>query len=143
MAVSGIEDMKSRIKRIPAMVQRYGQDAMEKGAQEIVDMMKRLAPVDDGDLRDSIGWTWGDAPKGAVAMLKSAPIAGNLRITIYAGNSKAYYARWVEFGTQKMAAHPYFFPSYRALRTRTKRRLATAVRKGLKFIGPVMPGVET
>jgi HK97 gp10 family phage protein len=143
MAVVGIPEMRRRVTSIPAMVVTYGQDAMEKGAQEIVDMMKRLVPVDDGDLRDSIGWTWGDAPKGAVALLKSAPIRGNLRVTIYAGNQRAFYAAWVEFGTQKKPAQPYFFPSYRALKTRTKRRLTTAVRKGLKFVGPVMVEADT
>lgn len=105
---------------------------MAKGAGEIVAMAKGLAPVDDGTLRDSIGWTWGDAPKGAITLATSAATDGGLRITIYAGNSEAYYARFVEFGTQKMKPIPYFFPSYRALKTRTERRISREMKKAIK-----------
>ena len=39
--------------------------AMAKAAQDIVDMMQRLVPVNSGDLRESIGFTFGAAPKYA------------------------------------------------------------------------------
>lgn len=144
MAVKGLSGLKRKMAAIPALVEKRGREAMEKGADEIVSMMKRLVPVDDGDLRDSIGWTWGDPPKGAVTVAKSKPLTkGNSRLTIYAGNAKAYHARWVEFGTQKMGAQPFFFPSYRALRTRTRRRITAATRKALKEVAAMPDGGTT
>lgn len=133
MTVSGITQMKAKLARMPVAVQAKAKAAMEKGAEEIVNMMKRLVPVDQGDLRDSIGWTWGAAPSGSRVFAKSRPMqAGDLRLVIYAGSDEAFYARMIEFGTVKMPASPYFFVSYRALKNRVKRRVVVASRAALK-----------
>lgn len=103
---------------------------MEKSADEIVALAKRLCPVDQGDLRDSIGWTWGDAPEGSVVLASTKGAV--LRITIFAGNDEAFYARWVEHGTAAMAAHPFFFPAFRILKKRANNRTKRAVAKAVK-----------
>lgn len=110
--------------------------AMAKGANDIVAMAKRFAPVDTGALRDSIGWTWGrEIPEGATAL---GTIGGkkkgkdNLIITVYAGSHKVFYAKWREFGTVTQKAHPYFFPSYRAQRKPIKAAIRRAVRKAAR-----------
>ena len=78
---------------------------MEEGAQEIVDAMKMAAPIETGDLRDSIGWTWGEVPAGSFMIdeIRSGKNKGDqyatLRIKNYAGNKDAFYARFIEFGT--------------------------------------------
>ena len=76
-------------KTIPRAVRRRVAAAMEKSAAEIVALAVRFVPVKDGDLRKSIGWTWGAAPEGSVAIAQS-PDFGGLRITIYAGNREAF-----------------------------------------------------
>lgn len=110
--------------------------ALETSADEIVSMAQRLVPVDKGDLRDSVGWTWGKAPKGAMTLGKvaEASLAGDLTITIYAGNSEAFYSRFVEFGTQKMPAQPYFYPAYRASKKRAKSRVRRSITKAAKLV---------
>jgi HK97 gp10 family phage protein len=95
-------------------------------------MMKRLVPVDKGDLRDSIGWTWGEVPAGAAQFFKSRGGDPDLTATIYAGDDKAFYARLVEFGTVKTGEHPYFFPSYHANKKRAKRRIKRAATEAAK-----------
>jgi HK97 gp10 family phage protein len=113
-------------------------------------MMKSLVPVlkepdarrRAGALRDSIGWTWGKAPKGAtVVATAKANLGGDLTITIYAGSrdkglgaDDAFYARWVEFGTQKMPAQPYFYVSYRANKKKVKSRVRRAITKAAKQV---------
>lgn len=116
---------------------------MEKGAEEIVAMMRSLVPVDSGALRESIGWVWGaEAPAGSliVAVAKSK-LGKDLTITIYAGSRDkkrgamdAYYARWVEFGTQKMTKQPYFYVSYRANKKKVVSRIRSATRKAGKQV---------
>lgn len=159
--VRGINDLSKKVAQIPKRIENAVKPAMEKGAQELVDMMKRLVPVDDGDLRDSIGWTWGNAPKGAKVIAQSDADSRGLRITVYAGNEKAYYAAWVEFGTAPhnvaqgggnksfsgdatmhpgSRAQPFFFPSYRALRKRIQARIKRETRKAMKFQGPPTSG---
>lgn len=131
--VDGINAMTSELMvTIPARVRAAARAAMEKGADEVVAMAKGLAPVDKGDLRDSIGWTYGKPPKGSRVIAKSDPSSGELVITIFAGNDKAYYAAWLEFGTVKMQQHPFFFPSWRALRTRVRSRVTREINKAIK-----------
>lgn len=109
-----------------------------EAAQKIVDMMKRQVPVDQGDLRDNINWTFGDAPKGTMRLATAKRRGGQAVVTIYAGNDKkkgqggVYWARWVEFGTAKMAGRPYFFPSYRAMRKEAKRMIRAAISQAVR-----------
>lgn len=142
-------DFRARLAKIPASATQAARGAMEQGAEEMVQMMRRLAPVDDGELRASINWTWGDAPPGtfAVTQIKGGKRAGQdvaaLRVTIYANAKDAKgrpYASWVEFGTKRqtlqgekqIGANPYFYPSYRALRKRVMGRIIRAIRKAIK-----------
>ncbi|THK38107.1 HK97 gp10 family phage protein [Ensifer sp. MPMI2T] len=146
--VIGLDRLNRKLALLPIAAQRKIRDAMEQGADEIVAMMKALVPEKSGDLKGSIAWTWGDAPKGAltIATVRGRGVRStgseNL-ITIYAGNADAYYARFVEFGTAAhtaggmfagatipaIPASPFFFVSYRANRKRVKSRITRAVNK--------------
>ena len=131
--VEGVAAFKKKLTvTIPARVEAATRAAMEKSAEELVAMMKRLAPVDRGDLQMSISWTWGKAPDGAVVIAESSEDSRGLKITVYAGSKKAFYARWQEFGTSEMPANPFFFPSYRALRKRIKSRITREMKKAIK-----------
>ncbi|MET3899674.1 HK97 gp10 family phage protein [Devosia sp. UYZn731] len=145
--VLGLDRLRKKLRRLPELARQEISLAMEKSAAEIVDLAKSLVAVDHGDLRESIGWTWGDAPKGSITLGQvKGPATGNLRITIYAGDDKAFYARWVEFGTSAHVngglyagsdnpgtpARPFFFPSWRAGRKRAKARVTRAITKSAK-----------
>lgn len=132
--VKGVRELNKALAAMPRKVEIATRKAMEKGADELVAMMQRLVPVDQGDLRASIGWTWGEAPKGATVLAESAPDERGLKITVYATDFKAH---WLEFGTVKMRAQPYFFPSWRTLRKRIKSRIVREQKKAIKFVGPV------
>jgi HK97 gp10 family phage protein len=161
--VKGIAEMNRAFAAIPKRVESAARKAMEQGAEELVAMMKRLAPVDDGDLRDSIGWSWGKAPAGAAVFAESTtPDERGLKLIVYAGNRKAFYAAFVEFGTEAHStakgggtvvgkkaaaesgaklhkgsrAQPFFFPAYRALRKRIQSRIRREMKKSIKIIGP-------
>lgn len=145
--IQGLRRLEAKLKRkIPEAATRRVKEAMEKAAYEVVGLMKRLAPVDAGDLRDSIGWTWGEPPKGAMVLGKSKQAVAGLAITIYAGGGDAFYARFVEFGTEghtaggkfagakipAIAAQPFFFPAWRVKRRSSRTRITRAIRKGIK-----------
>lgn len=130
--VLNVQRLNRKLAALPDVAKAEIRPALEKSAQEIVTLAKSLVPVDQGDLRDSIGWTWGSAPKGSIKI--GAAVSGDLTVTIFAGNSEAFYARWVEFGTQNMRAQPYFYPAYRALRKRSKSRIKRAGTKAAKKV---------
>ncbi len=167
MAVEGLSALQQKLKMVPQKVIDAMEKALEESAEEIVQMMRGLAPSDSGNLRASIGWTWGDAPKGSMRMgavkYDSSGNKGFLKkITIYAGGvssttGDAFYARFVEFGTKPHAlgrnastarglrqdqgglhpgsqAQPFFYPSYRANKSKTKARVTRAVRKAIKDV---------
>lgn len=131
------ERLRAKLRAMPTEIRKDIKDALERGAQEIVDLQYHLAPVRTGHLRASIDWTWGDVPKGAVFSSKSFQSGDpeRLLISIYAGNPLAYYVRWVEFGTSKGAvAQPFFFPGYRASRKKVLSRVTAATNKALKRV---------
>jgi HK97 gp10 family phage protein len=151
--VIGLDRLNRKLALLPVAARRRIREAMQQGADEIVAMMKALVPTDSGDLKNSIDWTWGTAPKGALTI---ATVRGQgMRntgsentITIYAGNADAYYARFVEFGTAAhtaggmfagatipaIAASPFFFVSFRANRKRVKSRITRAINKSAKEV---------
>ncbi|WP_369455944.1 HK97-gp10 family putative phage morphogenesis protein [Brucella anthropi] len=134
--IIGLEKLQKKLNAMPKLVKQEIRKALEQSAEEIVSLAKSLVPVDKGDLRDSIGWTYGDVPKGSISLgsVKASELTGDLTITVYAGNSQAFYARWQEFGTQKMQAQPFFYPAYRALRRRAKGRVTRATNKAAKKV---------
>ncbi|AXQ93203.1 HK97 gp10 family phage protein [Cereibacter azotoformans] len=134
--------LERKLRRLPTAALAEIKPAMEAAAKEMVAMMKSLVPEDTGALKDSIGWTWGKAPKGSMVIAAvKASLGGELTITIYAGSRDkglgdmdAYYARWVEFGTQKMTARPYFYVSYRANKKSAGRKIRAGVRRAAKKV---------
>ena len=133
MAVEGLAALEARWGKVPALVRAAVSQVMEDTASEIVAEMKSIAPRETGGLAASIAWTWGDAPKGAMTIgTVGGKEYGALRITIYAGGGEAFYARFHEFGTVKMPAHPFFFPVWRARKRRTRGRITRAISKAMK-----------
>ena len=103
----GLKAFERRLNAIPNNIRRAAMKTMERYADRIVADMRNLVPVRYGALKESIGWTWGDIPPGA---LKIGTVRGNdygkMSIRIYAGTSDkslgkndAFYALFVEFGT--------------------------------------------
>lgn len=130
--------LRARLAKIPDIAREAAAAAMEEGAQEIVDAMKMAAPIESGDLRASIGWTWGEVPAGSFMIdeISSGKNKGDqyatLRIKIYAGNKDAFYARFQEFGTRSQPAQPFFFLTWRRERAEFRRKIRAAIRKRIK-----------
>lgn len=130
----------AKLKQIPVTAVDAAAEAMEEGAKEIVAQMKAAAPVDQGDLRDGIGWTWGDVPKGSftIAEVRSGQGKGDqyatLRIKIYAGANGTFWARFQEFGTvDNPGGQPFFFLTWKKNRARfraeIRKRVLAAIKK--------------
>jgi HK97 gp10 family phage protein len=146
--IIGMTKLQRKLKRLPLVVKEQIRKAMEQGAEEIVALAKSLVPVDSGALKNSIGWTWGRAPRGAMTLGTVQSVGGDLTITIYAGNEEAFWARWVEFGTKAhtaggmfegatipaVPASPFFYVSYRALRRRVRSRITRGINKAAKQV---------
>lgn len=134
--VDGLAELNRRWGAIPGQVREAAREALEDAAAEIVAQMRAVAPKGaTGRLAGSINWTWGDAPSGSMVI---GTVAGSgddyatMRITIYAGGGEAFYAKFQEFGTVKMAANPFFYPVWRARRRGAKSKITRAINKAIR-----------
>lgn len=141
--ILGLARLQRKLDLLPKVAKDHIRQEMAAAADEIVAMMRRLAPVlkepdprrTPGALRDSIGWTWGKAPKYAsVIGVMKGKLGGDLTITIYAGSNAVRYAHLVEFGTLKMPASPYFYVSWRVGRKGARRRVRKATRDAARQV---------
>ncbi len=128
--VQRLDKLRAKLRAMPDEVRREIRGALEKNANELTAMQKRLVPVDDGDLRDSIQWEWGSGDESRIGVKGQQGLA----ITVTAGDEKVFYAGFKEFGTVNLPANAFFFPSYRALRRRMKGRVSRAQNKAIKRI---------
>lgn len=112
-----IAGMRRKNQAIVDAVARNTAPTLMGAANRIVVLMQQLAPVykdeahgdPPGSLRDSITATAdGDAVK------------------ITAGNDDVRYAAYVEYGTTKMAAEPFFWPAIRMLKATTRAQMKRA-----------------
>jgi HK97 gp10 family phage protein len=106
--------LNARMAAVPKAAREAVVPALDKSADELVGRMKSLAPVDEGDLQESIRKEAGDH---------------ELARRVFTDDFKA---RWKEFGTVTQPASPFFFPSYRLLRKRITNRITRAVGKAVK-----------
>lgn len=169
--MKGEADLRRQLQAVQLGISVALMDEIERQAIRLVARMKAAAPVlkqpdrrrTPGELKDSIGWTWGDAPAGSLIIGKQGSgTRRSPRITIYAGSRRtagrnsagAFYATWVEFGTQAgvagsrtasstggrrsrgvkrthpgTVAQPYFWPAYRAMRQGIRAGMSKAINK--------------
>jgi len=144
--VSGLTELLAALKALPEKAARNAlRGAVYAGAKVIVDEAKSKAPVYTGDVSK------GHPPPGTLKrsiIMKQIPEASNLYkqtfyVTVRHGkkyqkqgkdgskSQDAYYWRFVEFGTQKMAARPFLRPAFEAKKMEAieaiKKRLAERI----------------
>ncbi len=152
--VEGVEKLHRKLDRLASVkgpVRTRARAALEQSGASITGQMKAVVPTRSGALKASIRVVFGDF-KQDNANVRGVSSGGagrgdpDLTMTLVAGDAKAFYAAFVEFGTAahiaggkfKGAEHPgadrspFFFPVWRVNRRAAKARLTRAVRAGLK-----------
>ena len=93
---------------------------MKEYCEEIADRVRQLAPVDEGELRDSVvverPWNHGERHLWQVAVLSD-------------------HAAAVEYGTHVMTARPYFRPAISERRATLKTFVTSGLDRGVKKVG--------
>jgi HK97 gp10 family phage protein len=86
--VQGGRELDQLLQTLPGKMQKnINRGGLRAGAVVALDAVKSRIPVDQGDLRDSARIT---------TRAKGATVSASVKV----GNAKAYYARFVEFGTR-------------------------------------------
>ncbi|MDR6216173.1 HK97-gp10 family putative phage morphogenesis protein [Paracidovorax wautersii] len=112
--------INARMDRVKDAAKKAARPAAQAGAQVFYDEVRQRAPVSDkphstkgkkqtfqpGNLRDRI----------YQAYMREQSGDGSARYRISWNRKDAFYARFVEFGTSRMAAQPFLRPGYDAVR---------------------------
>lgn len=130
--MKGTQKLSKALRRLPKQAEEAAKPALKKSGAELVSAMKRLAPVADGDLRDSITVTGPGQTTPPYSQPGGSRKADENQVLVTAGNSKVRYAHLQEFGTSKAAAQPFFWPAYRLLRKRLQNRISRSLAKAIK-----------
>lgn len=141
--LKGLPSLKRKLKKLQEDTAPAFEIALASAAEQVTEKMKSAAPKKSGALRDSIGWTFGDAPKYSqrLAFFKKRLAEKTIQVTIYAGNSSVRYSHIVEFGSAPhkaggqfagadhpgTRAKPFFYSTYRSEKRRIKRMLRKAI----------------
>lgn len=136
--------LKDIIKALPEDAADAAHEALRQNGEEAVRIIRGDAPRDDGELQDSIDWTYGDPPSGVMgAGDEKQTVPDRLRLSVYAGGKKAPHAHLVHNGTAKrttktganrgvMPPMPFFWPNIRSLRKRFKSRVSRKANKAIR-----------
>lgn len=128
MANLSVERFRKLTEQLKKQVSEDAIKELDSQVDSLVNLMESVAPSDKGVLRHTI---------------KKVPGKSKTQVRIVAGgretvrpsvSSKPYdYARADEFGTQTMAARPFFFPTYRMRKKKIiaamKRKLTATIKK--------------
>lgn len=126
------------LQRILRKLDRLGKQPVEKmraalqvSAAEVVAAQKSVAPVDDGDLRDSIRTEPGAHP---LQILVTAGGEATTRPVRNGADVDYDYALGVEFGTVEQDPQPFFYGPFRLLKRRVVGRVTRAGRKAIREV---------
>ena len=101
--VTGMDEILKKLKTLPEKIQsRVVVGGIRAGSKPIVKEMKANAPKDTGELVKSIGVVKRRTDDKSIVLFTVAP-------RIKKGGWKAHFH---EFGTSKMAAHPFIRPAF-------------------------------
>ena len=121
-----------RLAAIPDRVKKAVQPALIKSGEELVTSMRNLAPVDTGDLRNSIKYTMPGNATPPYSQPGGSTVAGENEVLVTAGNTDVRYPHLVEYGTAHAHAQPFFWPAFRLKRKKLANRIKRSISKAVK-----------
>lgn len=125
---ASLNKLVKQMRSVPEEVSRPVINSFNRSGAKIVETARGLVPVRTGALRSAIAYTVtiveGSADRGLVIRLTYGIDTSKLKIPSV--------ARWVEFGTKKTGAKPYFFPGYWFNKKSLKSSLRSAIKRGSK-----------
>lgn len=133
------ESLRRILKNLPDVQRQPVKAALVSGGSQIVSMQKRLAPVDEGETRDSIKGRTGDRDPLEFGSLRKRKAIRDQELTYIItagnpveGNTTRSDAHLQEFGTERMGKQPFFFPAFRANKKSVMSKIRRAARKAIR-----------
>src|SRR5262245_41308072 len=128
MANASVERFRKLTVELQQEVREAAIAELNAQGERLRGMIEQVAPRDEGILAHTVSLRQTDKPT------QIRIVAGGQRTVRPGVSSKPYdYARADEFGTTRMQARPFFFPTYRLMKKKIiaamKRRIAANIKK--------------
>lgn len=132
--MADLRELQRRLEAVKKAVRTEAKVALRDAAEEIAATMRRAVPARTGKLRGTIRVEEGEdlsvtIKAGGPATTKKVRMSR--RRSSSRNSPEVDYAAFVEFGTKRRPAQPFFWPSWRltkrAARTRVERRIKKAI----------------
>lgn len=123
----GKKQFIDRLEKLKRVVADEIIAAQAENAAEMAALARAWAPRDQGALAES---TKVERYERKAGFARHRVVSGVSGRAAGGGGRKPYYARWVEFGSPFRRATPYFYPAYRTLRRKFRKRLSAAFKRG-------------
>lgn len=131
-----LQRLKRRMTALPKAVREAATRETLESANELAAAMRNVAPVDEGDLRDSITVTPGGQNTPAYSQPGGSRTVPENAAMVTVGDTNVRYPHLVEYGTKDIAAQPFFWPVVRSkkkkIANRVKRSISKAAREEWK-----------
>lgn len=136
--LSGFDELEEALSKLaPEVGTKAGQTATRKAGQFVAKKVRANAPVGDADTSRSY-----TSSKGRVVVdyghlkdnikVQKRRKAGRKAVGTIIGTGSAFWGRFLEFGTRKMAARPWFGPAVQANISEALDVMKVELRKALK-----------
>lgn len=143
--IKGADRLARKFAALPRAYQVTIDKTLEKAAAEMARAARALVPERTGVLKESIEHSTGPASDGvgraAFVMAGAETVRdafGRFTNPDPEGGARAFYARFVEFGTSDgRPARPFFWPAFRLMRRLLKKRLKAASRRATRKIAGI------
>lgn len=121
--LTGVQEIIERLEKIGANVGKLENQALNNAAEPVLEDAKANVPVRTGKLKRGIKIS-SVKKKNGIKYIKVGADRGD--------NSEVFYGKFIEFGTSKMAAHPFLEPAYEKNRENIKEIIAKTLKEGIK-----------
>lgn len=128
----GLSSFQRRMRAIPVAAREAIRPVLVKQADQMADAMQALAPVDSGDLRDSIAVTGPGQATPPYSQPGGALVVPENAVAITVGNSDVRYPHLVEYGTSHSPAQPFFWPAFRLHRAKAMQAIKRGIGKAIR-----------
>jgi HK97 gp10 family phage protein len=112
--IKGLDRLNAKLAKLLPAMQEAAVEAIEQGLVEIREDAQQLAPVESGDLRDSI----------------RTEMRGNEGKVVVGVD----YGAFVEMGTYDTEAQPYLYPAYTSNKEQIKQDIRNKARAALREV---------
>lgn len=128
----GLASFQRRMQAIPKAVREAVSPALVGAANDVAAMVRVLAPVDEGALRESVEVTAPGQATPPYSQPGGAATAPSNAALVTVGNSEVRYPHLQEYGTMHHAAQPFFWPAFRLTRKKAAAKIKRAIGKAVR-----------